>query len=205
MNKQEKIQILKNLKPGQSVTLTSGKVVEFVEMKRTKFIATKNKQRYRVDAELFANVGEGLSDDFVQAQAKKQQEKTIQYHNKISELQALEPGDMIEVTNGHKVEFVKLNRRRFVGNQGDETYTFPIEMYVKLISKREINPQNEYIKALAKKYKGMEIQTGWGPSKIGSLTDDEKSVKMYEFGEELYTLKLDDFLSELKSNEGIAL
>ncbi|MFC0273575.1 hypothetical protein ACFFIX_19475 [Metabacillus herbersteinensis] len=125
----------------------------------------------------------------------------MELNQKKAQLKTLKPGDTIEITSGKTIEFIKLNRTKFIGEESDgRSYNYPIVMFVKLVEERKLDPKKEKIKQLAIKYKGHTIQTGWGPSKIGTLTDDQKHVKLYEFGEERYDLTLEDFLTELKSN-----
>jgi preprotein translocase subunit YajC len=201
MENQKKIQVLKTLSAGDVVTLTDGRTVEFVEVKRTKWVGIIDGTRYSIPASMFTNNGEELSDEILLEKARAQQSKQTELNQKKAQLKALKPGDIIEVTSGEMVAFLKLNRTRFVGEKNDGlAYDFPIAMFVKLVENRKVDPEKERIKKLAKKYKGHTIQTGWGPSKIGTLSSDEKYVKMYEFGEERYDLTLEDFLEELKSN-----
>ncbi|WP_209124500.1 hypothetical protein [Alkalihalobacillus sp. BA299] len=201
MNKQEKIKVIKTLSAGDVVTLTDGRKAEFVEIKRTKWVGIIEGTRYRIPAEMFANKGEGLSDEILLERAKAQQSKQHELNQKKTQLKALKPGDIIEVSSGEKVAFLKLNRTKFIGEENDGIqYSYPISMFVKLVENRKLDPKKESIKKLAKKYKGHTIQTGWGPSKIGSLSADERYVIMYEFGEERYDLTLEDFLEEMKSN-----
>ena len=193
--------MLKTMKPGQGITLTDGRTVEFVEMKRTKFVGIMDGKRFRIPSEMFACEGKEASDKVLLNRAKEEQARQLEFNNKKAELKKLVVGDRIEVRGGEKVTFLKVNRKKFIGQkQNGLDYEFPIQMFEKLIEKNVPDPKLERIKKLAKKYKGHTIDTVWGPSRIGTLTHDHEFVTMYEHDLEEYHLRLPAFLEELETN-----
>lgn len=202
MTKEEKIIVLKSLNKGDSVTLKDGRVVSFERMKRTKWLGRLDGKLYDIPVQMFANVGETLSDEVLLENAKKKQNVQSEINEKKTKLKTLNPGDSIKLTNGDIIEFCKLNRKRFVGIEADGgAYNYPIAVFDQLVRRKPLDPREEEIKGLAKKYKGRTIQTGWGPSEIGAITDDHKCVLLYEFGEEEYALSLENFLEEMHNND----
>lgn len=170
MDKQKKIEILKTLSAGDVVALTNGRTAEFVELKRTKWIGIIDGTRYRIPAEMFANKGSGLSNEILLERSKTQQakqNKQNKLNQKKAQLKTLKPGDIIEITSGQTVAFLKVNRTKFIGEENDgKTYSYPIAMFSNLVENSKLNPKKESIKELAKKYKGHTIQTVWGHQKL---------------------------------------
>ncbi|QAS54836.1 hypothetical protein [Halobacillus litoralis] len=202
MTNEEKIIALKSLNKGEKVTLKDGRVVSFERMKRTKWLGRIDRTLYDIPVQMFANVGETLSDEALLENAKKKQDIQSEFYEKKRKLKTLNPGDRIKLTNGDVIEFCKVNRKKFVGIEADGgMFNYPIALFNRLVETKPLNPRDEKIKGLAKKYRGRTIQTGWGPSDIGAITDDHKCVLLYEFGKEEYALSLENFLEEMHNND----
>jgi len=196
MNKEEKIKVLKSLKPGTIVTLSNGKVVEFVCMKTTKFIGKIDDTQYRIDADLFEVAGDEQAREIFAGYHKKIGDRQAELARKRKILKSLSIGDKIKLTNGEVVEFICLNRTRFEAG----IYSYPIAYFDSVVEKAEPDARLELIRKLAKKYKGLEIQTVRGPSIIGPLAKKRQNVILYELGVKKYSLSLEDFLREMQDN-----
>lgn len=114
------------------------------------------------------------------------------------ELKAAKLGDKILLSDGSKMEFVKLNRTKFLAKNEKGMYSCPVSMFVRVTEQAPPEPAVlTAMKVEAKKWFRKEIQTGYGPSIVKGFVEDEKGVYLLEFGEELYSLSLEDFLGEL--------
>ncbi|MBU8908178.1 hypothetical protein [Desertibacillus haloalkaliphilus] len=175
----ENMKVTQRLKGGEKILLTSEHLVEFKGLKENGDMIVKLKNKlYKVGVERYRCTLEELREY----------------------LKTLKPGDLIKVSTGETVKFIKVNRTKFLAKEGNAEYLYPIPIFTELIQRKQESGREKKIKALALKYKGVTIQTSWGPSVIGELTPCEESVFLYEFGEELYSLSLEDFMSELSSD-----
>lgn len=54
-------------------------------------------------------------------------------------LSGLHTGDKVKLTTGEVMEFVKLNRTKFIGRLNDKEYNVPIQMFVEVLEKVDLN------------------------------------------------------------------
>jgi len=95
----------KNMKPlevmelhtGDKIKLTNGDIMEFVELKRTKFVASMNGQNYRVPINMYDSVIEKVDINKL-TEIKKEEKKSI--------LSELKKGDWFYINkNGNAIVF----------------------------------------------------------------------------------------------------
>lgn len=107
----------KNMKPlqvmelnkGDKIKLTNGDIMEFVELKRTKFVATMNGESYRVPVNMFDSVIEKVDINKINA------EKNAEKKNILSELKK---GDWFYINkNGNALafKFEKVEGNKIIG------------------------------------------------------------------------------------------
>lgn len=107
----------KNMKPlqvmelnkGDKIKLTNGDIMEFVEMKRTKFVATMNGQNYSIPVAMYDSVIEKVDINKIN-EAKKAEKKNI--------LSELKKGDWFYINkNGNAIvfQFEGIEGKRIIG------------------------------------------------------------------------------------------
>lgn len=107
----------KNMKPlqvmelnkGDKIKLTNGDVMEFVEVKRTKFVATMNGQNYSIPINMFDSVVEKVDINKIN-EIKKAEKKNI--------LSELKKGDWFYINkNGNAIvfQFEGIEGKRIIG------------------------------------------------------------------------------------------
>lgn len=109
---QEAIQrelMIEELHTGDKIKLKTGEVMEFVEMKRTKFTAMMNGKRYRVPVTLLETVLEKVDINKIKAE-KKEESKSI--------LSELNKGDWFYINKSGRAiafKFEKVEANKIIG------------------------------------------------------------------------------------------
>jgi UDP:flavonoid glycosyltransferase YjiC (YdhE family) len=70
--------------------------------------------------------------------------------DKLMEVNNLNQGDKVKLTNGDIAEFVRLKQKNFVGIINSKSYNIPVNMFASIESKAEKKETNEGYKTLKK-------------------------------------------------------
>lgn len=198
MNSGEKRAALQALNRGESVTLIDGRIAIYIRLLRTNFIGRMNNSEYKIPIDLFAKVG----TDNAEAIKRKYESETIDRltdnYRKQQTLKTLNPGDIISVNGENNVEFIKVNTKTFYGKADAATrYQYPISFFKEVVERKEDPCAN--LKQLIELVKGFKIKTADGRFEIGSLTDDNEGVIVYNGGPHI--ISLEEFKRVLINNK----
>jgi len=69
----------------------------------------------------------------------KSQSEILSLSDKYEAVYKLNKGDIILLNDGSKMEFDRMKRTKFVARMNETTYSVPVGMFVKVISKAKVN------------------------------------------------------------------
>jgi hypothetical protein len=192
----EKLKVVKNMNLGDLFLALNGKEYIFLKLENGTIIGKLGEKHFRVPVSNFVRLIRKNADPDLAQKSKKREELLEAI---IGILKTLKLGDKVICTDNQVYTFIKLNKKKFVARLGDDIFNVPIGMFGDLVERVKPDPELETKKARIRPFFGREIQTSWGPSVVKRLNDEETHVILYEFGEERFDLKLDDFLSEIET------